>query len=507
MWAIIRDISERKRAEAALQKAHEDLERLVEERTGELVAANEELAIFRLFAEAATQGFGIAELDGRIRYLNPAMCRIVGENSVQEAIGRSFFEYGRSIEYMKDDLFPKMLDAGRWEREGLIYTRQGRTVPVWHNTFIIRDENGQPAYIAATISDITERKQAEEALQQSLHELKTLYEGMSDGLLIADLETRKIYRTNPALRKMLGYNETEAESLCIDDIHPPEEWPAIWERFEQRLAGRQIPLLLTSIRRKDGTIVPVEITSNNLTYAGRPCVTGFFRDITERKKAQESLQREHRTLKHLLQSSDHERQTIAYEIHDGLAQYLASAIMQFQTYYGLKDAKPDSAKRSYDAAMTLLEQGHAESRRLISGVRPPVLDEAGVVEAIAHLINEQNRNAGPRIEFLSIIHFSRLAAILENAIYRIIQEAMTNACRYSQSDRVRITLLQQKDRLRIEIRDWGRGFDPKSVQEGSYGLAGIRERARLLGGKFRLQSAAGKGTRIVVRLPLSEREK
>jgi len=156
--------------------------------------------------------------------------------------------------------------------------------------------------------------------------------------------------------------------------------------------------------------------------------------------------------------------------------------------------------------MTLLRQGHTEARRLIAGIRHPVLDEAGVVEGVAHLFNEQNREKGPQIEFHSIVQFGRLVPLLENAIYRIIQEGMTNACKHSQSDRVRITLLQQKDRLRIEIRDWGIGFDTKHVKEGSYGLTGIRERARLLGGKYRLQSAAGKGTRIVVELPLMERK-
>ena len=164
------------------------------------------------------------------------------------------------------------------------------------------------------------------------------------------------------------------------------------------------------------------------------------------------------------------------------------------------------ATKAYEAAMTLLRQGHSEARRLIAGIRHPVLDEAGVVEAVAHLINEQNREKGPKIEFRSHVDFSRLVPILENAIYRIIQEGLSNACKYSQSSRVRITLLQQKDRLRIEIRDWGIGFNPKNVKEGSYGLTGIRERARLLGGKYRIQSAAGKGTRIIVELPLMERE-
>ena len=163
--------------------------------------------------------------------------------------------------------------------------------------------------------------------------------------------------------------------------------------------------------------------------------------------------------------------------------------------------------KSFEVAMSLLRQGHFEARRLIAGVRPPVLDEAGVVEAVAHLINEQNRENGPQIEFISKVKFSRLVPILENSIYRICQEGLSNACKHSQSENVRIKLSQIEDRIRIEIRDWGIGFDPRHVKDNSFGLIGIRERVRLLGGKHRIQSNPAKGTRIVVELPIMERER
>ena len=90
----------------------------------------------------------------------------------------------------------------------------------------------------------------------------------------------------------------------------------------------------------------------------------------------------------MLQASDHERQLIAYDIHDGLAQELAGAIMQFQIYDHAKEGDPDEAKKAFDGGVTLLRQSHFEARRLISGVRPPILDESGVMAAIAHLVHE-----------------------------------------------------------------------------------------------------------------------
>ncbi len=206
----------------------------------------------------------------------------------------------------------------------------------------------------------------------------------------------------------------------------------------------------------------------------------------------------------MLQASDHERQLIAYDIHDGLAQQLAGAIMEFQVYDHLKEADPEEAQKAYLGGTTLLRQAHLEARRLISGVRPPALDESGIVAAVANLIEDRGHTGGAKVEFHSKIR-CRLAPVLENVIYRIIQEGLSNALRHSQSKEVRVSLLQRGDKVRIEIRDWGVGFQPDSAREDRFGLAGIRQRAHLLGGKCRIISQPGQGTSVLVVLPVLER--
>ena len=255
-----------------------------------------------------------------------------------------------------------------------------------------------------------------------------------------------------------------------------------------------------------GSVFYADITGHRVFYDERPCLLALFRDITERKRAAEALQREQRTLKHLLQSSDHERQLIAYDIHDGLAQQLVGAIMQFDAFDHLKGTKPKQAADAYHAAMTMLRQSHFEARRLISGVRPPVLDESGVLAAIAHLVHEPAFDNGPKIDFRSRVTFHRLASVLENVVYRTVQEGLTNARNHSKSQEILVSLVQRGDHLRIEVRDWGVGFDPKQVPGNRFGLEGVRERARLLGGKCSIKSKPGEGTSIVVVLPVVERE-
>jgi signal transduction histidine kinase len=225
-------------------------------------------------------------------------------------------------------------------------------------------------------------------------------------------------------------------------------------------------------------------------------------EVEERRQIEEDIRREHETLRRLMESSDRERRLIAYEIHDGLAQQLAGAVLHFQNFDRLRCEQPDEAVRSLDVVKELIDQSLSEVRRLISGLRPPLLEELGVVAALESLTAACGQGP-PRVELVENVGPKRFAPLLENSVFRIVQEALTNARRYGKSDKVRVELAGQEDDLRIEIRDWGVGFDPEKVATSSYGLQGIRERARLLGGEAAIESKPGEGTRIVVTLPLA----
>jgi signal transduction histidine kinase len=216
----------------------------------------------------------------------------------------------------------------------------------------------------------------------------------------------------------------------------------------------------------------------------------------------DALRQQRRKLEHLLRSSDYERKLIGYEIHDGLAQHLLAANMQFQAYARLKDSLPDQAASAFAAGMAMLEQGYLEARRLIRGVSPSVLAESGVVAAIRQLVRDQEYVGGPNVEFQSKIEFNRLDSVMEHVIYRIVQEGLTNACKHSKSPRVRIDLAQHGSFVQIQVQDWGIGFTPTQARQGGFGLRGIRQRAKLLEGSVLVDSAPGKGARIVVDLPL-----
>jgi len=463
---------------------------------------------FRNYFDQGLIGMAVTSVDKRWLEVNDRLCEIMG-HSREELLQSNWAELTHPEDLEPNvTLFNRLLagEIDHYTLDKRFFRKDGSIVYTTIHIRAFRHDDGTIDHVVALTEDITARKEAEQALQQSHDELQAIYDVVVDGLAIIDMETRRLVRVNSSLCRMLGYSDEELQSRPVSDFHPPEEVTRVLAINGLLDAGGVFAAESVCFLRKDGRRIYADIAASQIVYNGRLCLVGFVHDTTERRQAEEALRREHRTLRHLLQSSDHERQLIAYEIHDGLAQQLAGAIMQFQVFDQLKDRAPNDAAKAYDGGVTLLRQSHFEARRLISGVRPPILDESGVVEAVAHLVHEQSHQPGPQIAFRSKVHFNRLAPILENAIYRIAQEALTNARAHSGSREVWVSLRQRGDKVRIEVKDFGVGFDPKAAHENRYGLRGIRERARLLGGKCRIQSKPGRGTTVVVELPVVARE-
>jgi signal transduction histidine kinase len=228
-------------------------------------------------------------------------------------------------------------------------------------------------------------------------------------------------------------------------------------------------------------------------------------EITQRRKAEQAIQKEQQLLRRLLDLHERDRQLTAYEIHDGFSQYLTGALYNLQGFRELQARKPRQAWEIFDAGLLLIQRSIEEARRLIGGLRPPILDESGIVAAIDYLACEAAESKEAEVEFIHDVKFQRLASPLESVIFRIVQESLTNARRHSQCAKIRIELRQHDDRIRIDVRDWGLGFDPTKVEEGRFGLQGIRERARLFGGQVSIETAPQQGTHVSVELPLVER--
>jgi len=226
--------------------------------------------------------------------------------------------------------------------------------------------------------------------------------------------------------------------------------------------------------------------------------TLLHQEITQREQVEAALRQEQELLEHLLSLSDNDRKLVAYEIHDGLVQYVTAALMHLDSFLHVMPS--GTPRESIDVSRQLLRDALAEARRLISGLRPPILDEAGVVAALEYLVGEQTDNR--RIELVHNVHTPRFSPLIESALFRICQEALTNVRKHSKAGHVRVELNEEAGRVRLSVGDDGVGFDPAQITARTFGLQGIRERARLLGGQATIESTPGTGTRVIVELPV-----
>jgi signal transduction histidine kinase len=225
------------------------------------------------------------------------------------------------------------------------------------------------------------------------------------------------------------------------------------------------------------------------------------REIAERELRLQGLVRQ------LQVAQEEERRRVAYEIHDGLAQVAASAHQHLQTFADYH--APDSAagRDALERSVELVQRTVREARRLIAGLRPTVLDDFGLATAI-RLEVEALRGEGWHVSYDEALGDPRLPSTLETALFRVTQEALTNVRKHAGRTRVAVALERQSETVRLEVRDWGKGFNPNGAHERPrpgerVGLLSMQERMALLGGWCRVTSQPGSGTAVVAELPLA----
>lgn len=255
-------------------------------------------------------------------------------------------------------------------------------------------------------------------------------------------------------------------------------------------------------RHRSGAILWLSIWQNRLQHQGAECLLMVLIDVTQERLAGKRLEEQQDAMRQLLQSSDRDRELIACDIHDGVIQDMTAALMHLEAAgKAIQSGKPgatDQLKR----VVNLLRGGINEARRLIDGVRAPDLDQVGLVGAIQILVDRIAKSKGIDVQFEHRVKPERLLPETETTIYRIIQECLNNIWRHSKSPQARVELIQTERVIRITVRDWGVGFEPEHVDASRFGLAGVRQRARLLNGFVQIRSVRGKGCTVRVTLPL-----
>jgi PAS domain S-box-containing protein len=530
------DITERKRTEEALRQAHDELEQKVKERTVDLEETNrqlrseadkrkcaeESLAKERTFLRQVIDTTPVVILvkdrEGRYVLGNEAAARFF-RSTVQDMVGQTDYDL---LLHQDADTNTKIVTQQTSHNEtdlGVIQSQQRVAQDVQ-----VTDANGQPHWFMAFKTpviepdgtcnrmligaiDVTQRRQAEEALRESEARYKALVEASPDTVVLADLRGNLTFVSRGILElhgseSLAGFIGKHAMDFIVPEDHG--RFQANLQRTLQEGVTRNIEYTFV---RRDGTRFPGEVSGAVIRDAsGKPtALMGVVRDVTERKRAEDRVKAEQRALRRMVLASDHERRLITYELHDGVAQQLLGAMLLFQSQVPRKGRKSQASGGGYRDGIRALHQASSELRRVMNWLRTPVLEKFGVVEAIEDAVAQLRlTHRAPEIKYRHAVEFKRLEPTLENTLFRIAQEAMANACRHSKSEKVRVKLTQKGDDVTLEVRDWGVGFDQDTVQENRFGLEGVRERARVMGGKLSIKSEPGKETVVQVKFPVIE---
>jgi PAS domain S-box-containing protein len=478
----------------------ERVEYLVEHRTEALRISEER---FRCLVDGASDAFFLIDTDGRFFDVNLYACESLGYTREELLKMRVEDVQLQPLRWENGQPYWKFPEASQpMTYEGVHRRKDGGTFPVEVRLSFLQFLGRY--WCLALSRDITERKRSEAALRASEERFRRLANVAGDALFLHDTQG-KILEVNRRACERTGFSREEFQQMKITDIDV-NPYKINGDEFPWSLPESSYPLTYEGMhRQKDGELFPVEVRLSVMDAEDHRICLALVRDVTERKRAEAALKAEDRMLRQLLDLLENDRKLIAYEIHDGLAQQLTGLLMQLQAMQIAKERKtPAEALENFPQIFDAAEKSIVEVRRLIGGLRPPVLDETGIVAAIDYLVEEKRKSETAAIEFKHDVSFRHLAGPLESAIYRIVQESLTNACRYSKSERIEIELRQTEDSLLLKIQDWGEGFDPQKIEGPHYGIGGIRQRARLLGGSAEIVSAPGEGTTVIVRLPLVE---
>ena len=201
-----------------------------------------------------------------------------------------------------------------------------------------------------------------------------------------------------------------------------------------------------------------------------------------------------------------ERNRLAREIHDTLAQGLTATALQLESADALLDADSDAepAREPLQRALSLTQSNLEEARRSVLDLRAAPLEERPLSEALRTLLERWEAETGVNVVFRVVNGALPLSPRVETALYRICQEALNNVARHSGAGRVTVRLVATPEQVLLTVEDDGRGFDASEVHEGRYGLVGMNERARTLGGDLDVRSSPSAGTRVEVTVPLEE---
>jgi len=484
---IHHDITERKQTEEALRDSEER---------------------YRSLVENAPAGMYV-NVGDRFAYVNDATCRLLGAACKEQLIGTSIF----------DRFDPAMHDTFRHRIERV--RDHGETVPLIEHTYLRLDGSkvdvetmaipiqfDRQHAVQVLINDVSERKQAEENLRATEKRFATIFRSGPVGACITTMEEGIVIDVNDVYLIMAGYTRDEVvghRTIAFGQWLDPEDRARLVMELEQvgSVKNREI-----AFRRKNGSIGHSLRSFERLTLDGLDCILTMCSDVSDRIRIAEELRTSRQRLevlsRQLITTQETERRHLARELHDEIGQVLTAIKMNLRQTQRVSDPVLQAC---LDENVAMVDQAIGQVRNLSLSLRPPQLDDLGLVAALHWFVKYQARIGGFQEKLIVDLGDIPVPTDLATVCFRITQEALTNAVRHGHPDHIHVELRANENSLVLIIQDDGVGFDVAEARQratagASIGLLSMQERANLVEGQLTIESVLGQGTTIKTWFPL-----
>lgn len=456
------------------------------------------------------------DLDGTVIYMNDAAEAMYGWPA-EEALGRNIMEVTvpEISRRQATDIFARMCQGETWRGEFIVHRRDGTTFPVSVTNTPLRDKHGVVTGIVGLSKDISERKAAEAALRDSEERFRQLAENVQDVFWMVDVGYSRTIYVSPAYERIWGRAPATlvAEPQSFMEPVLPEDRETVNAYLARQDSGPAEAEY--RIRRPDGSIrwihdraFPVRDENGNIFR-----IAGIARDISARKQAQIALRQSEAELRALAvrlnEAREEEAARIAREIHDELGQAMTGMTLdvvaaQRQLAHG-SDMGKHEVRRRLEQMRSTLDETIAATRRICTELRPALLDQFGLLPAIEWQVSDfENRS-----EIFCNLKMDNCEPPITGepatAIFRILQELLTNVARHARATEVSVELTCRDGAVQLTVEDDGIGLTgAQEKQSVGFGLIGIRERALAVGGNVVMSGERDRGTRVVVTMSRQE---
>jgi PAS domain S-box-containing protein len=360
--------------------------------------------------------------------------------------------------------------------------------------------------------DITERKHTDEVIRNSEEKRRLIMNAALDAIITIDIHGLITF-WNPNAENIFGWKENEVMGKILADIIIPERYRKFHnegiKNYLKTGVGKALNKIMElSAIRRGGLEFPIELIIHTIKQGNEEFFCAFIRDITDRKKAQQELYERNEQLRqltsHLQFVREEERTHIAREIHDELGQQLTALKMDIVSLKNkISTVTPEIIQKTEE--MTEMVNASIRSiRKIITELRPGILDDLGLLAALEWQAKEFEQKTGIPCQFSTSLANDHFSTDINTAVFRIFQESLTNIARHSGASRVRASLEHTGAWLILEINDNGKGItDDRRSNKSSFGLLGMRERAKMLNGEFDIRPLAYGGTAVTLKIPFT----